>query len=233
MSYGFQTVGTEKTNCSETIVIQVTELMAAGKLKAGDKLPSERELAGIFNVSRTLARKAIKKLAGLGLAEIKKNHGVFVREVAPEAVNGNVAGALNMGGAETSQLFEIRKVLETQAAAWAAARATGEEIEALAQLVGEAKAKPKLDLALVRDCDERFHDTIVKASHNIALYQMMSGLSVFMHKMRTKTVIIPGRAAQSVEDHQAIARAIGGRNAARASEAMYEHIKSVQDAMEK
>lgn len=233
MEVGFQPVVTEKTSRSERIVLQIRELIASGKLKTGDKLPPERELAGIFNVSRTSVREAIKTLATMGLIEIKKGHGVFVREATLDSIINNVADALVLSKEEMKQLFEIRKVLETQAAAWAAERATEEEIEDIIQLIQEVKSQKKLDLALARDYDARFHTKIIMASHNNVLLKMMSGLFDVLDKVRTKTAIVPGRAAKSINDHEAIANAISERDAQKASEAMYKHIESVQQTMEK
>lgn len=233
MVYGFQPVVTEKTSRSERIVLQIRELIANGKLKPGDKLPPERELAGIFNVSRTSVREAIKTLATMGLIEIKKGHGVFVKEATLDSIINNVADALVLSKEEMKQLFEIRKVLETQAAAWAAERATEEEIEELMKMIKEVKSKKKLDLALARDYDERFHTKIIRASHNNVLLKVMSGLFDVLDKVRTKTAIVPGRAAKSINDHEAIAIAISNRDAQKASEAMFQHIESVQKTMEK
>lgn len=233
MKHILQPVVTEKTSRSERIVMQIRELIADGKLKTGDKLPPERELAGIFNVSRTSVREAIKTLATMGLVEIKKGHGVFIRQATLDSIISNVADALIVSKEEIKQLFEIRKVLETQAAAWAAERATDEEIKEILQIIQEVKSLKKLDLSLAMEYDARFHDKIIMASHNSVLLKMMSGLFDVLEKARTQTAIIPGRAAKSINDHEAIASAIARRDAKSASEAMYAHIESVQQTMEK
>ncbi|SFR10616.1 FadR/GntR family transcriptional regulator [Desulfoscipio geothermicus] len=235
MQNHFQPVVTEKTSRSQRIVLQIRELLADGKLKAGDKLPPERELANMFNVSRTSVREAIRTLSAMGLVEIKKGYGVFMKEANLDSVISNVADALILSKEEMKQLFEIRKVLETQAAAWAALRASEDEIEELETIISEVKSskKRKLDLALAREYDERFHGAIIKASHNVVLVKIMSGLFDVLDKVRTKTAIVPGRAAQSINDHEAIAKAIAERDAPKAMQAMYEHIESVEKTIEK
>ncbi len=197
-------------------------------------MPPERELANIFNVSRTSVREAVRTLSAMGLVEIKKGYGVFILEANLDSIISNVAGSLILSQKEMKQLFEIRKVLETQAAAWAATRASEEEIQELQMIIFEVKTlkTKKLDLALAREYDERFHTAIIKASHNEVLVKIMSGLFDVLGKIRTKTTIVPGRAAQSINDHEAIALAISERNASKAMQAMFEHIESVEKTME-
>lgn len=213
---------------------QIRDLMVSGKLQNGDKLPPERELADIFNVSRTSVREAIRTLATMGLVEVKKGHGVFVKEATLDSIFSNVVDVLVLNKKEMKQLFEIRKVLETQAAAWAAERASELEIAELNLLIEEVRSvnKQKFDIALARKYDEKFHTAIVKASHNDVLFKIMSGLFDSLDNVRIKTAIVPGRALMSINDHAAIASAISERNSEKAKQAMYEHIESVEKTME-
>lgn len=234
MSEKFQPVVTENTSRSERIVSQIKSLMLEGKLKPGDKLPPERELAEIMNVSRTSVREAIKTLSAMGLAVIRKGHGVFVGEVSLESVINRVSDALIIKKDELEQLFEVRKVLETNAARWAAERATEDEISRLSNLVSEAKIaceKPDPRVGEIINYDKVFHNAVIEASHNSVLAMVNNGLLEALSKVREKTMRVPGRVVQSILDHEEIARAISARDGKRASEAMYAHIESVEKSI--
>ncbi|MFZ5642630.1 MAG: FadR/GntR family transcriptional regulator [Bacillota bacterium] len=230
MNDRFQPVVTEKSNRSERIVSQIKNLMYEGTIRPGDKLPPERELAEIMNVSRTSVREAIKTLSAMGLVSIKKGHGVFVSEANLGSVINRMGDALILKRDEIDQLFEIRKVLETQAAQWAAERATYEEMQALKELVEEAKEACNSDTnpEIVTTHDTRFHNTVVEASHNNVLGMVMSGMLEALGKVRQKTMRVPGRIVQSVLDHEEIVKAIMKRDGEAARRAMYNHIESVE-----
>lgn len=227
----FQPVVTENRSRSERIVSQIKRLMYDGKLQPGDKLPPERELAEIMNVSRTSVREAIKTLAAMGLVIIRKGHGVFVVEASLGTVINNVGDALVLKKEEVEQLFEIRKVLETQAAHWAAERATGEEIEYLYRLVAEAKAAckdPDTNMEIITTHDTTFHNAVIEASHNSVLGMVMSGLLGALAKVRARTMSLPGRVSQSILDHEEIVKAVMSREGKKASKAMLNHLESVE-----
>ena len=82
----------KSTRIYEEIVRQVKAMIAEGRLKSGDRLPPERDLAEKFVVSRTSVREALRALESLGLVEIRPGEGTFVREVSVDALD-RAAGA--------------------------------------------------------------------------------------------------------------------------------------------
>lgn len=231
MSDRFQPVVTENKSRSERIVSQIKSLMLEGKLKPGDKLPPERDLAEIMNVSRTSVREAIKTLSAMGLVVIRKGHGVFIGEANLESVINKVGDALIIKKNEIEHLFEVRKVLETQAAQWAAERATEDEINHIYKLVLEAKKaseNPDAKVKAFTNHDKAFHNAVIEASHNNVLAMVNNGLLEALAKVRAKTMTVPGRLIQSVLDHEEIAKAIMARDGQRAGKTMYDHIESVE-----
>lgn len=234
MSDIFQPVVTENISRSERIVGQIKSLILEGKLKQGDKLPPERELAEILNVSRTSVREAIKTLSAMGLVVIRKGHGVFITQANLESVINRMGDALFISRDEIEQLFEVRKVLETQAAEWAAQRATEEEIFHINSLVLEAKAaceQPDAKAEVMAGYDKAFHNAVIKASHNSIVGMLNNGLLEALAKVRAKTMKVPGRLIQSILDHEEIAKAIMSRDGQRAKKAMYAHIESVEKSI--
>lgn len=229
----FRPVVTERANKSQRIVTQIRQLLVDGKLKIGERLPPERELARVFNVSRTSVREAIKTLSGLDYVVIKKGSGVFVKEALLDSYIDSVAGTLIISRDEVSMIFEIRKVLETQAAAWASLRATETELEELAGLIKEVSSidPKKISAGVAREYDKKFHSAIIRMSHNDVLARIISGMFDILDRIRLKTAELPGRAAQSINDHSAIVRAITLRDPEKASQAMYDHLESVETTL--
>src|SRR5262245_46615986 len=112
----------QSTRIYEEIGRQVKQLIAEGRLKTGDRLPPERELAEKFVVSRTSVREALRALESLGLIEIRPGEGTFVRQVSVDALVGPLALMLPSQREAIGELFEARRVLEPAIAALAASR---------------------------------------------------------------------------------------------------------------
>lgn len=231
----FQPVVIERANKSQRIVTQIRQLVVDGRLKTGERLPPERELATLFNVSRTSVREAIKILAALDMVVIRKGSGVFVKEAMLDALLNNVVDTLVITRNEVRMIFEVRKVLETRAAAWAAQRASESEIADLTGLINEARASKCLKLTAEEavEHDKRFHSAIIKLSQNDVLGRILSGMFDVLDKVRLKTSALPGRAARSINDHGEIARAIAARDPEKAMEAMFNHLESVESTLAK
>src|SRR2546430_11203552 len=102
-------------------------MIAEGRLKSGDQLPPERDLAEKFVVSRTSVREALRALESLGLVEIRPGEGTFIREVSVEALIERLALGMASQRGAIADLFESRRLLEPAIAALATGRATPEE----------------------------------------------------------------------------------------------------------
>lgn len=226
----FKPLVDQRTNISNRIVDYIKQLIYEGKLKPGEKLPPERELATMLNVSRTPMREALKILSAMGYIHIRHGHGLFVAD-PDEAVISQLADSLTLKRHTLMDLYDVRIVLESQAAMWAATRRTDEELEALHAVVAAAKKDmrqyPDPDFATSND--HAFHYAIAEASHNSVIIRIMNNLLDLMKAGRQHTLSIPGRFAQSVHDHEKILQAIEQRKPEEAFEAMRHHIQDVRE----
>lgn len=219
---------------AQRIVAQLRRLMIEGKLKPGDRLPPERDLARQLNVSRTALREAVKILSAMGLLSIQQGRGVFVTEANMEALVGSVMDAMVIKEQEIFDLFELRKVLETQAVRWAAERASDQELEDIVRMTQEAEEKVVLnevDQEFAGSHNLTFHLAIARAAKNSVLERTMEGFFDIFRELRTKTAAIPGRQALSVREHRQIAEALMVRDAERAAALILRHIEGVEAAM--
>src|SRR3989475_9145520 len=132
---GMELAPIKSTRIYEEIVRQIKGMIAEGRLKSGDQLPPERELAEKFVVSRTSVREALRALESVGLIEIRPGEGTFVRQVPLDALVGPLALVMTSQREAIGELFEARRVLEPAIAALAAGRATPEEIHEMERIL--------------------------------------------------------------------------------------------------
>src|SRR5918996_1817379 len=130
----------KSTRIYEEIVRQIKAMIAEGRLKSGDQLPPERDLAEKFLVSRTSVREALRALESVGLIDIRPGEGTFVREVSVDALVEPLALVLLAQRAMIEELFEARRLLEPAIAGLAARRASKDEIQEMERTL-EAQAR--------------------------------------------------------------------------------------------
>jgi len=216
----------------DKIAADLQEQISLGKLKPGERLPSERNLCSLFGVGRTTVREALKSLVVRGLVTRQGRGAVVTDPVLVSPTNHDLPGL----AAQTSirQLFELRKLIEVRVAGWAALRAMPEDI---------ASMKRAIEAEQMRDTgagnpNRMFHDGLVSAAHNPALTQVYeSGRNIFFRlpfywKLFDDAEVKNVRAARhelARRWHEQILQAIEERDAAEAEGAMFQHL----DIMEK
>ena len=117
-----------KTRIYEEVESQIRDLLREGSYKAGDQLPSERELAETFKVSRTSVREALRALEAQGLIESRTGAGNFIAELPVESLVAPLASLLLEEKDALADIFEMRKLIEPRIASLAAERATKADI---------------------------------------------------------------------------------------------------------
>jgi len=124
------------------IVAQIRDHLSSRRLKAGDRLPSERDLALQFRVSRNSLRQALHSLAESGLLLMKKGAagGAFIRDGGGQAVSTGLADLYSLGTIRPEHLTEARILVGVEVVRLACARATDDEIEELEANVADADA---------------------------------------------------------------------------------------------
>jgi GntR family transcriptional repressor for pyruvate dehydrogenase complex len=215
------------TRIYEEIVRQIKAMIAEGRLKRGDRLPPERDLAEKFLVSRTSVREALRALETLGLVEIRPGEGTFVRSVSAEALVEPLAILMASQREAIAELFEARRLLEPAIAGLAARRATPDEVQEMERILEEQAgeiAQGRTGLGQ----DAEFHAAIATAAHNQAISRLVHGIMDLLAQSREESLSTPGRPLRSHQDHRRILDAIRRRDAAGAEQAMREHIGAVE-----
>ena len=217
----------KSTRIYEEIVRQVKAMIAEGRLKGGDRLPPERDLADKFVVSRTSVREALRALESLGLVEIRPGEGTFVRQVSIDSLIEPLALLMVSQREAIGELFEARRLLEPSLAALAATRATPEEIHEMERIL-EAQAA---EIAAGRTGlaqDAQFHAAIGVAAHNRAITRIAHAVMDLLRQSREESLNRPGRPDRSHNDHRRLLAAIRSRDEAAAHQAMVDHLRAVE-----
>jgi GntR family transcriptional repressor for pyruvate dehydrogenase complex len=216
-----------KTRLYEEVVGQLHQLIDEGKLKAGDRLPSERELAETFRVSRSSVREAIKTLEHEGLVRSRPGSGTFITAVNVEAIIPHLASLLSRGKDALIDLFEMRCLVEPSIAALAAERATPDDILRLKEIYAQQAQQIDRETSAV-DSDAAFHLTIGRATHNAALQRLVAAIVEILKPIREQSLQTPGRAHKSLASHREILVAIERHDPDSARQAMRRHIQAVE-----
>ncbi|WML50792.1 FadR/GntR family transcriptional regulator [Neobacillus sp. PS3-12] len=223
----------KKTRVYEQVIEQIKGLMELGKLKGGDKLPSEREMAGMFNVSRSVIREAMSVLNAGGVLDIRPGIGVFIVDDEESTLIQRMDRALKKGNVSLQELLEVRQGLESQAAYLAAHRATPKDIERLEAAYHSLLEAVKKESVGAKE-DFIFHEAIIKASKNEILMEMLRLLSdrllVGILESRSNSLKQPQRIEDVLKEHKRIVEAISNRDADLAKKLMFEHLENVKNS---
>ncbi|MBZ4654434.1 MAG: transcriptional regulator [Peptococcaceae bacterium] len=231
---GYFTPVSENASLTEKVFKQIRESITSGHFKPGDKLPSENELAESFQVSRTSVREAMKLLAGQGLIVIKRGLGAFVAEHKESPYLSDLQNILLKERENLLELFQIRKILETEAAAWAALNVTAEDIKVMRELIEQAEEegkKPLVDKTRLNKINSEFHYALVHSTRNKTLVKVMTTLIDNLRESRDITLLLPGRVHASIENHKAILKAIEEGDSEKARQLMKEHLEVVENTI--
>jgi DNA-binding FadR family transcriptional regulator len=217
----------KSTRIYEEIVRQIKGMIAEGRLKSGDQLPPERDLAEKFLVSRTSVREALRALESLGLVEIRPGEGTFVREVSVESLVQPLALVLASQREATAELFEARRLIEPLIAGLAATRAKPDEIREMERIL-EDQAKEITAGRTGFAQDVQFHTALAAASRNRAITRIVNALIDLLAQSREESLAGAGRPERSHQDHRRVLEAIARHDAALARTAMLDHIVAVE-----
>lgn len=207
----------------DEIVDQIEALIKNGRIKAGDRLPAERDLAEQFEVSRNTIREAIKALAEKAVVVSRRGSGTYVAE---GALNCMIDG-LTRRTHRLKEIFELRKILEPQIARLAAQRITPVTIAALEEVVQQQHET----LATCRnqvELDERFHRLVVQATGNSVLSNVYETLHEVLAESRIRELQSMERNRSSLDHHLQLVRALKKHDPDEAAELMHQHMEQVE-----
>ena len=215
----------------DEVVMQIQEAILGGRYRTGDRLPNERELSAMLDVSRPTLREALRSLEVLGILDIRpgKRGGIFVAAPSGSGVGSALEAQILLRGATTAELNEFRTSFEGETAAWAAERADAQDARRLlehAARVRVAAAREDTRWEQMVDLDVHFHELVAQASKNQVRVAVMLGLlrAVQNVELRVTPLADPGLHRDVAAELTAVAEAISEHEPARARAAMRSHL---------
>lgn len=223
----FSQIKTESIH--EQVVQQISQMVASGQLKRGEKLPSERELKEMFGVSRASLREGLRILKMLGIIDIRPGSGIFVTSES----NQDIAQPLSMLFMPTCpqdvfDLLDFRRYIECECIRIATPLITGEDISLLYSYVTGAEDIYS-DSAIKADWD--FHFLIASKSDKKLFVESMKAIILAVKetfRMMRKLEQFGEIARKSYQEHIKIIKALEKHDSELAAKAMYDHLTSVK-----
>ena len=203
----------------ETILDWFKAQIMSGALKEGDVIPSERELAAQFSVSRVPVREALRILEYIGIISNTPD-GLTLQKVDVQMFHLNTNFAMEITRETLQNLFEVRTFIESAAAHHAALRRTDQDLqlmrESIHQMSSAIDSPDKDEEAMIRASHE-FHFRVVGAVHNPVLDNVYRSLYDLLQVSKEYTLHVDCVSHATLMDHEAILYKIENRNAEDAS----------------
>lgn len=209
----------------QQIVTQIQTVIRSGSLPRGTKLPTERDFAEQFGVSRSVVREAIKVLVAQGLVESRQGSGLFVLNDTIESVSRAFVLSVSPDAESVERLFEFRQTLEAEAARLAATRATLTHIHEMAATLDQlGQIEDPDNWILFGEVDVRFHHLISEACGNPYLQVAIASVRDMQRDIVRVFSEQAGSMEEAMKHHYAIFNAIQTHKAEAAAASMVEHI---------
>lgn len=211
----------------EQVAESIEDLIRSGKLKVGDQLPPERELAASLNVSRTVVREAVKALSERGMVRIQPGHGIFVAEINANHVSDQVGRLFRLDGNSYKDIALVRKILEVEIVGLAAEHATPRDLQAMAAAIDsmdEHVDSAEIFVAADRD----FHAALAQATKNKILPILLDAFADQLQEFQKHIFLVQGAPQQGQLDHKAIYAAVKTGDVQQAREWMTRHLDQAE-----
>ena len=217
-----------KEGVAQSVVNRILDLIRTGMLRAGDRLPSERELIDILNISRPSLREALRALSMLGVVESRHGGGAFVTDLEARTLLAPLDFFLSLSQTNLADAFESRRIVELEIVRKAARKATQEDLADLNRMLA-AHEKVLADPVGFRILDSRFHARLSTTAGNVVLERIAYGLYNMGLDVRRRATESLALIRQSTGDHIRIVEAIVGHDADRAAAEMAVHLDHIEE----
>jgi GntR family transcriptional repressor for pyruvate dehydrogenase complex len=230
-SHNFKSL--QRKRLFEEVAASIKQAIFSGVYPVGDKLPSETELAGLFQVSRPVIREAIRYLEITGLLTVRQGAtgGAFVSGIDSRVLQENVRDLLTLGQVSVSQLTEVRTLVDPEIARLAVLRAEAKDLQKLEQSVAFSKSlDPEIAFQDQVENNAHFHRLLGRASHNL-FHAIIEDVIMDFTVEFILTVQVEHEILHNPDDHDDIFQAVLDRDPDRAAAVTQQHIEKIGSQM--
>jgi len=221
----------EKLVLIDHIIETIGKLIASGKLRPGDVVPSERTLSNLLKVSRNSIRQALKALSVLGVLDINPGSRTYINTSISNLLINPMKFMTLLHDLKIKELFQTRKIIEVGLARLAAVNATEENIAAMFDALEKARENIKSKNKYL-EYEMIFHENIFKSSGNRILAALMASINNLLLESRKKTVKFFPDLSLSLKQHYEIFQSIKENNSEKAGQLMLEHLNAIEHKLD-
>jgi GntR family transcriptional repressor for pyruvate dehydrogenase complex len=213
---------------TDEAIDKIREMITAGELRPGDRLPSEAELGAQLGLSRSSLREAVKALSLINVLDVRRGDGTYVTSLDPGLLMDAMSFAIDFQHDRSVLYFlETRRILEPAATAMATSAMTDDEIAELSGLLDQVPGEPGVEELVANDLE--FHSRIARGSGNPVLASLIESLSGRTQRARIWRGITQGSAVSAtMDEHRAIVAAMADRRPEVAHARALIHIAGVE-----
>ncbi|MET1155148.1 FCD domain-containing protein [Arthrobacter sp.] len=220
----------------DTVAEKLLEDIVAGRLAPGDALPAESDIAAEYQVSRLTVREALTMLRTINVISVQRGRGTFITPADEwTSVETIVRAAAHSTGNSIAsrQLLEVRRLVESGAAALAAARRSDKDVELLRrELDSMAAADAAGDADVFVEADRLFHTLILKMSGNTLFAAVFVPMGRVLAAARLEAFTAPPVRARTLAMHRQVLAAVERGDQHGARQAMEDHMDQVQNDLD-
>ena len=212
---------------TDEAILKIKEMILAGDLKPGDRLPPEKELGEALGLSRSSLREAVKALEIIRVLDVRRGDGTYVTSLSPSLLLDALSFVVDVHQDDSVlELFEVRRILEPAAAVLATPRMTGADIAHLRELLAQVDGVPSVDELVANDIV--FHRYISERSGNAYLTRMLDALSSSTLRARVwRGLTQEGSVQRTLTEHRAIVDALEVGDTELVAAQMTVHVSGV------
>jgi GntR family transcriptional repressor for pyruvate dehydrogenase complex len=219
-----------RSTLSEDIADRLIASILSGKYKFGDKLPPERDLARYLAVGRPTVREATRRLAVIGLLEVRQGEGTFVVNRHTDFVAKAFGWAVLLDASTAEEVVETRVAIEAEIAGLAAQRATPKELAVLRDLL-EQMRRHRGDAKRFSEADLDFHLALARATQNTTLIRLLEAIRSLLTQWITRALSRPEAFDVALQQHEAILSAVERHAEDEARSAMRAHLLAMGNVL--
>lgn len=225
----------ERIRVFDQAVEQIRAAILAGQYPPGSRLPTEKELCDVLDVSRSTIREALRVLEAEGLIEVRRGSGAYVTEQLNNlATRGEILGWLAKREETVIQILEVRESIEWLTASLAAMSHSEELVAGLQGIVDQQwdearKSDGEPDINRLADLDVQFHLMISETCGNDIAHEIVTHIVPAFSEANRAVLWAGKKIDYSIKEHQAILDAIEAGDQMAAESAMRAHITRVRN----
>ena len=216
---------------TDEAITKIKDMLISGELKAGDRLPPEKDLSERLGLSRSSLREAVKALELIRVLDVRRGDGTYVTSLDPSILMETMSFVVDLHQ-ETSaaELLEVRRILEPGSAALAARRVGPAGVQDLRACLASVHGSSSADELVAHDL--AFHALIAKAAGNSYLRSLLDGLAGSTMRSRIWNELTRDKAVSAtLAEHAAIAQAIENGDPDLARALMTVHVSGVESRL--